>query len=63
MQDDLGKIAETIVLGRRTVRVIRANIAFALTVKALFLVLALFGYTSLWLAIAAGYGGDAGGYR
>ena len=56
MKDDLGKIAETIVLGRRTVRVIQANIAFALAVKALFLVLALFGYTTLWLAIAADTG-------
>ena len=56
MKDDLGKIAETVVLGRRTVRVIQANIAFALAVKALFLVLALFGYTSLWLAIAADTG-------
>jgi Cd2+/Zn2+-exporting ATPase len=56
MKDDLAKIAETIVLGRRTVRVIQANIGFALAVKALFLVLALFGYTSLWLAIAADTG-------
>lgn len=56
MKDDLAEIAETIVLGRRTVGVIKANIAFALTVKALFLVLALFGYTSLWLAIAADTG-------
>jgi Zn2+/Cd2+-exporting ATPase len=56
MKDDLGKIAETVVLGRRTVRVIQANIAFALAVKVLFLVLALFGYTTLWLAIAADTG-------
>ena len=56
MKDDLAKIAETVVLGRRTVRVIQANIAFALAVKALFLILALFGYTTLWLAIAADTG-------
>ncbi len=56
MEDDLGKIAETEVLGRRTVHVIQANIVFALAVKALFLGLALFGYTSLWLAIAADMG-------
>jgi Zn2+/Cd2+-exporting ATPase len=56
MKDDLSKIAETVVLGRRTVRVIQTNIAFALAVKALFLVLALFGYTTLWLAIAADMG-------
>ena len=56
MQDDLSKVAETIMLGRRTVRVIQSNIAFALAVKAVFLVLALFGYTSLWLAIVADTG-------
>jgi Zn2+/Cd2+-exporting ATPase len=56
MKDDLGKIAETIRLGRRTVRVIQANIIFALAVKAVFLILALLGYTSLWLAIAADTG-------
>lgn len=56
MQDDLGKIAEAIVLGRRTLRTIRANIIFALAVKAVFLVLAVIGYTSLWLAIAADTG-------
>jgi Zn2+/Cd2+-exporting ATPase len=56
MKDDLAKIAETVVLGRRTVRVIQANIIFALAVKAVFLVLAVIGYTSLWLAIAADTG-------
>jgi Cd2+/Zn2+-exporting ATPase len=56
MKDDLAKIAQTIMLGRRTVRVIVGNIVFALAVKALFLGLALFGYTSLWLAIAADTG-------
>ena len=56
MKDDLGKIAETILLGRRTVRIIQTNIIFALLVKAVFLVLAVLGYTSLWLAIAADTG-------
>ena len=56
MQDDLAKIAEAVVLGRRTVRMIQANITFALAVKAIFLVLALLGHASLWLAIAADTG-------
>ncbi len=56
MQDDLSKVAEAIALGRRTVRIIQTNIAFALGVKAVFLVLALLGYTSLWLAILADTG-------
>lgn len=56
MTNDLGKVAEAIHLGRRTVRIIQFNIAFSLAIKALFLLLALFGYTSLWLAIAADTG-------
>ncbi len=56
MQDDLSKVAEAIALGRRTVRVIQFNIGFALALKAVFLVLALLGHTSLWLAILADTG-------
>lgn len=56
MNDDLSKVAETVLLGRRTVHIIKANIGFSLLVKAVFLILALTGYTSLWLAIFA----DAG---
>jgi Zn2+/Cd2+-exporting ATPase len=46
-RDDLGKVAEAIRPGRRTVRIIQANIIFAL---------ALSGHTSLWLAILADTG-------
>ena len=56
MQDDLSQVAEAIRMGRRTVRVIQVNIAFALGVKAVFLALALTGHTSLWLAILADTG-------
>jgi Cd2+/Zn2+-exporting ATPase len=56
MKDDLSKIAEAVRLGRRTLAIIRFNIGFALGLKLLFLVLALLGYTSLWLAIMADTG-------
>ncbi|MDD2765484.1 MAG: heavy metal translocating P-type ATPase [Opitutaceae bacterium] len=56
MQDDLARIAEAVRLGRRTLGIIRFNIAFALGLKLLFLILALLGYTSLWLAILADTG-------
>jgi Cd2+/Zn2+-exporting ATPase len=56
MKDDLSKVAEAVHLGRRTLRVIQFNIAFSISVKLIFLVLAIFGYTSLWLAIAADTG-------
>lgn len=56
MQDDLTKVAEVIQLGKRTVRIIKSNITFALVVKAIFLILALLGHASLWLAILADTG-------
>jgi Zn2+/Cd2+-exporting ATPase len=56
MKDDLGKIADTIRLGRRTMGIIRFNISFALALKALFLGLTLWGHASLWLAIMADTG-------
>ncbi len=56
MQDDLSKIAEAIALGRRTVGIIKFNIGFALALKAIFLILALTGHASLWLAILADTG-------
>lgn len=56
MQEDLTKVAEAIDLGRRTVRIIQTNIAFSLAIKIVFLVLALFGMASLWMAITADTG-------
>lgn len=56
MKDDLMKVAEAVLLGRKTVRIIKSNIAFALLVKAVFLVLAVAGVSSLWLAILADTG-------
>jgi Cd2+/Zn2+-exporting ATPase len=56
MRDDLLMVPEAIRLGRRTLSVIRFNIAFAVGIKAVFLVLALLGHTSLWLAVLADTG-------
>ncbi|MDB4537084.1 cation-translocating P-type ATPase [Akkermansiaceae bacterium] len=56
MTDDLGKISEAIHLGRRALGIIKFNIVFALAIKAVFLVLAFTGHTSLWLAILADTG-------
>jgi Cd2+/Zn2+-exporting ATPase len=56
MRDDLLMVSEAIRLGRRTLGVIRFNIAFAVGIKAIFLVLALLGHTSLWLAVLADTG-------
>lgn len=56
MKDDLTRVAEAIALGRRTLRIIQFNVTFALVVKAIFLILAFTGHTSLWLAILADTG-------
>lgn len=56
MKDDLSQLAMAIVQGKRTLRIIQFNIIFALALKAIFLVLALSGYSSMWMAIAADTG-------
>jgi Cd2+/Zn2+-exporting ATPase len=56
MNDDLTKVAEIVILGRRTLRIIRFNVTFALAIKAVFLILAFLGIAGLWLAILADTG-------
>jgi len=56
MKDDLTRVAEAIALGRRTLSIIQFNVTFALVVKAIFIILAFTGHTSLWLAILADTG-------
>lgn len=56
MADDLTKLPWLIHHSRRTLRIIRQNIGFALGVKALFVLLTVFGYAQLWAAIAADMG-------
>jgi Cd2+/Zn2+-exporting ATPase len=53
---DLGRVAWLVGHSRRTLAVIRANVTFALAVKAAFVVLTLAGQASLWAAIAADMG-------
>ncbi len=56
MDDDPSKIAPAISLARRTLRIVRQNIAFALGVKAVVLILSILGFTPMWLAIFADVG-------
>ena len=53
MADDLSKLPLAIRLGKKATSTIRQNIAFALTIKLLFIVLGVLGFASLWLAILA----------
>ncbi|MFQ5862013.1 MAG: heavy metal translocating P-type ATPase [Candidatus Brocadiales bacterium] len=56
MSDDLTKLPFALGLSRRTLRVIKENIAFALIVKAVFLGLIAPGWTTLWVAVGADMG-------
>ncbi len=56
MSDELSRLPWLVRHSRRTLAVIRQNIAFALGVKAVFVGLMLAGYPSLWAAIAADTG-------
>jgi Cd2+/Zn2+-exporting ATPase len=56
MTDDLKQISVAIREGRRTLHVIKFNIAFAIITKLIFLVLTLVGYSNLWMAIIADTG-------
>lgn len=56
MSDDLLRVAEAIHLSRRTLRIIKQNIVFSIAIKAVFLVLALAGWATLWMAVAADMG-------
>jgi Cd2+/Zn2+-exporting ATPase len=56
MADDLAKLPWLVDHSRRTLAIIRQNIAFSLAVKALFVALTFAGYATLWGAIAADVG-------
>jgi len=56
MNDDLRRIAELVKLSRSTHAVLWQNITLALGIKAVFLVLAIFGNASMWMAVFADMG-------
>ncbi len=56
MADDLTQLPVAIRLGRRAIRNIQFNIWFALIIKAIFLVTAILGVATLWMAVFADMG-------
>jgi Cd2+/Zn2+-exporting ATPase len=56
MSDDLSKLPWLVRHSHRTLAIIRQNIAFSLSVKAIFVILTFAGHASLWAAIAADMG-------
>jgi len=56
MADELLRIPYAFRLSRATARTIRANIVFALALKAVFLGLGVVGLATLWMAVVADMG-------
>ena len=56
MDDQPTKIAAAIRIARKTVRIVRENIVFARTVKAIVLVMGALGKAPMWLAVFADVG-------
>ena len=56
MDDDPMKIALSIRIARKCMRIVRENLAFTLTVKAVCLILAALGAANMWLAVSADVG-------
>ncbi len=51
MDDDIRKISSVVKIARKTLRIVKENIVFALVVKLIILVLGALGLTTMWLAV------------
>lgn len=56
MDDDVGKIASVVGISRKTLRLVKQNIVFALGIKVLVLLLGAFGAANMWEAVFADVG-------
>lgn len=56
MDDKLTGIVKAIKIAKKTVRIVKENIVFALSVKILILILAAFGIANMWMAVFADVG-------
>ncbi len=56
MTDEPSKIGEAISLSKRTMRIVKENIIFAIFVKVLILVLSALGKSNMWQAVFADVG-------
>ena len=56
MTDELSKIVEAIHLAKKTMRIVKENIVFAILIKVLVLVLSTLGLSTMWEAVFADVG-------
>ena len=56
MTDEPSKIVKAMAISRKTLQIVRQNIALALGIKFAVLILAALGYASMWAAVFADVG-------
>ncbi len=56
MTDEPSRIADAIKVSRKTLRIVKENIYFAIGVKVLVLILASMGFSTMWMAVFADVG-------
>lgn len=56
MSDNLNKIAESIIIARKTISISWQNIIFAIGIKVLVMILGALGFANMWLAVFADVG-------
>ena len=56
MDDDLSKIGEVIRISKKTLRIVKQNIIFAIAIKIFFLLLGTFGFANMLEAVFADVG-------
>ncbi len=56
MDDDPAKISLAMKISRKTLKIVKQNISFAITVKVLCLILGALGFANMWIAIFADVG-------
>lgn len=56
MDDDIGKIGTAVRISKRTLKIVRENITFAIGIKILFLILGAVGISNMWMAVFADVG-------
>ena len=56
MTDELTKIAQAIRIAKKTMKIVKQNIVFALAVKIIILALGALGFANMWLAVFADVG-------
>lgn len=56
MNDDIGKIINSIDTSKKTMAIVTQNITFAISIKVLVMILSLFSISTLWMAVFADTG-------